>query len=462
MTDRSWPQMIDVVIDLEKLIDKDDEIYFLSYARKSEKINNVQIVNVNEFDQGNPIEYYQNKYKFSIWRALVTERAYFNFTSMKREQIYSRLRNDEVYEVIRKYLNALDYIIENIIDITYENSFDTFIATLACYISKEHNKKFYSVYLNYYDDNSLFFFDKVNWTSSEIYADYEKIYDQAIKYGIDDNSLGEVDEYFQKKKSLYQIPNNNIKIRIKQLIIKEKGFEPISIKNLILRRIINKISKTKFKLFIKTYKIKDLKKKFVLYPLHVSPEAALLGTSPEYADQISMIRNIAINLPFGVILCIKEHPHQKYGVGGCNYQMLKMISELPNVVFLNSGIDMRQIISHPNYLTVIGINGTVLLEAMIEKRPGIVIGEPYYLSKEYYEHIREYKEITEAVKAIINKKNKVNEIARYAMLAAIKKSAVVVGESRLGEKEGSQIEFAKGFNKIISKHLNIIRQEFQN
>ena len=67
---------------------------------------------------------------------------------------------------------------------------------------------------------------------------------------------------------------------------------------------------------------------FVIYPLNTSPEAALLGSYPELADQFSLIKNISMNLPYGVKLYVKEHPLAHLGLG-LDFGFYRRLSALP-------------------------------------------------------------------------------------------------------------------------------------
>src|SRR3982074_3611349 len=80
-----------------------------------------------------------------------------------------------------------------------------------------------------------------------------------------------------------------------------------------------------------------LQEKFVLFPLHVTPEATLLGSVPELADQFALIKNLSMNLPVGTLLYVKERPHQQVGLG-LDYGFYRRVLSLPNVKLYGPGV----------------------------------------------------------------------------------------------------------------------------
>jgi len=117
-------------------------------------------------------------------------------------------------------------------------------------------------------------------------------------------------------------------------------------------------------------KLSDLAgRRFVYYPLHVEPETALHGFSPEYFYQQALIAAISRDLPAGVFLAVKE----AYGaIGRRPDHFYRQIAELKNVVLLDPweiGIQCAQ-----SSDAVVTICGTAGLEALSGGKPVIVFG----------------------------------------------------------------------------------------
>ncbi len=118
------------------------------------------------------------------------------------------------------------------------------------------------------------------------------------------------------------------------------------------------------------FKLADLKdRKFVYFPLHVEPETALHGISPEFFSQQSLIASVARDLPANVTLAVKE----PYGmVGRRPDHFYRHILDLKNVVMLDPweiGMECAQ-----NAAAVITICGTAGLEAAAAGVPVLSFG----------------------------------------------------------------------------------------
>ena len=117
-------------------------------------------------------------------------------------------------------------------------------------------------------------------------------------------------------------------------------------------------------------KLTDLSgKRFVYFPLHVEPETALHGLSPEYFYQHALIAAVCRDLPAGVYLAVKE----AYGcIGRRPTNFYRQIADMKNVVLLNCwerGIECAQKAD-----AVVTICGTAGLEAAVAGTPVIAFG----------------------------------------------------------------------------------------
>jgi len=110
-------------------------------------------------------------------------------------------------------------------------------------------------------------------------------------------------------------------------------------------------------------------KRFVYYPLHMEPETALHGISPEYFYQHALITAISRDLPAGVMLAVKE----AFGsIGRRPDNFYRHIADLKNVVLLDvweRGFDCAQKAD-----AVVTICGTTAIEALAAGRPVITFG----------------------------------------------------------------------------------------
>lgn len=117
-------------------------------------------------------------------------------------------------------------------------------------------------------------------------------------------------------------------------------------------------------------KLEDLKgKKFAYFPMHIEPETALHGISPEYFYQHSLIAAVSRDLPADTILAVKE----PYGmIGRRPDHFYRQILDLKNVVMFDPweiGIKCAQTAD-----VVVTICGTAGLEAVAAGKPVISFG----------------------------------------------------------------------------------------
>ncbi len=110
-------------------------------------------------------------------------------------------------------------------------------------------------------------------------------------------------------------------------------------------------------------------KPFVFYPLHMEPEMALQGLSPEYFYQLSLIAAISRELPAGVRLAVKETPA---GVGRRPRDFYRQITDLKNVVWLNTAELGLACVREAQ--AVVTITGTAGYEGAVMGKPVLTMG----------------------------------------------------------------------------------------
>lgn len=109
--------------------------------------------------------------------------------------------------------------------------------------------------------------------------------------------------------------------------------------------------------------------KFVYFPLQMQPELAIDVLAPFYTNQIEVARLIAMSLPAGYTLVVKDHPIM---VGRRRPHYLKKIQALPNVKLINYAIKTPEILNKCSALIV--TCGSIVMEAAIMGVPVIQLG----------------------------------------------------------------------------------------
>ena len=452
-----WVKELTKIVNLS---DKKVESYLLSDRLKSEKSNYFNVVNIEtDIQQKKSIEELQSLYDFSIYESLVTDRNITNYTSFNNIYKYN---NNNYSESLTSYINAFDYLFREEIDIVFTGLADNFKFNLAWRIAEFYNKKFYIFYALYWFNDGLMLSDRYDQTSSVINCLYNQYYTEEIL----DSEKNQLKNIFENKKVSFDFSDNKVYPLLKRLkFIKNKQgtYESLSIKNFILRKINFYFSNIVKKVYIdRKYKnIIGLEEEYLLFPLHVAPEATLLGANPELADQFSLIKNISIHLPYGVKLYVKEHPAQIFGYD-LNYEFYFKLFSLNNVEIIKAKENAYELLSHKKCLGMIVINGTLGLESALKyRKPIFVLGNIYYKIADCFIKLDNYKDIFSWIQKIQKKEWKFDEHALWAILKAINSSVI-----RSKEVDYNRCKSWKEYNnmrrhiykEIILKDKNIKKQ----
>lgn len=436
--DRSNPVFVQAIRALAELVrDLPVKLIFLSDKEPSAINGNLEIVNVHDVPQDFDIGALERKYGFSIHRALVPERSFFDYSSYRRCQCYSNLSLDEVGRNIRPYLNAFDYLVREKVDVVVEGLADNFMTSLVGRIAGYYQKSFYMGFVYYWWADGMHFVDRIDQTSTEIdrrYLDYMRNPEKIDRK--------KVDQVFSDKKIR---PAGNVfpvKMRVQQFLARWRSYEPPSIKNLICRRISTRVSQFAIRTVVSALD-RACDEEYLLFPLHVMPEATLLGSAPEIADQFNLIKNISMNLPFGVRLYVKEHPAQHVG-NGLDYGFYRRLCALPNVRYIAPSADLGKMLADRRCIGVAVINGTVGLEAAFHyRKPVFVFAPALYSAGDCFIKPKNFIEFYQEVQKIRNGTFQFDEDALYAILQAIDDSVVRAPVDLAQSKNWSEMALAE-------------------
>ena len=179
--DRAYPVFAQCVQRLaDSVRGSDIQILFLSDKEPSGVNGNLETINIFGVPQRRSLEEMQAAFSFSLHKTLVTERAYYDYSSFRRSQCYSRLSEEEIAERITPFVNAFDYVIREKVDLILEGAADCFIPSLAGRIAGHYGKSFRMCFLYYWWRDGLLFVDRMDQTSSEIDRNYHYYYDNPM------------------------------------------------------------------------------------------------------------------------------------------------------------------------------------------------------------------------------------------------------------------------------------------
>jgi hypothetical protein len=128
---------------------------------------------------------------------------------------------------------------------------------------------------------------------------------------------------------------------------------------------------------------------YYFYPLHAEPEAAVLYRGDGiYEGQVKLIENIAEQLPPGVLLYVKDHPHRS---AFSDMFYLERLKRIPNLKLIDPNISGKLIIS--NAKGVITISGTAGYEAIILNKPVFLFGQAFYMLSDRVNIIKNIRDL---------------------------------------------------------------------
>jgi hypothetical protein len=113
---------------------------------------------------------------------------------------------------------------------------------------------------------------------------------------------------------------------------------------------------------------------YVYYPLHVPGDIALTLRSPKNTNQLLLVEHLSRCIPHGYKLVIKEHPAK---IGASSFiQMYSLLRRRKNILLLDGTKNNFDILK--NASLVISVNSKSGAEALLLKRPLIVLGNAFY------------------------------------------------------------------------------------
>jgi hypothetical protein len=166
---------------------------------------------------------------------------------------------------------------------------------------------------------------------------------------------------------------------------------------------------------------------FVYFPLHVVDDYKIKRVIPHCYDQASIIEQVAGALPHGYDLVLKEHP---MSIGRNKLAMLRRLTRMPNVRIVAPHTSSHELMRDAAAVAV--ISSTVGLEALLYGRPVLTLGQPFYSSYGVTLDVDSFREIREAVPALLRFEPDRERILRFlgaAMRACHPGKPVLVDDS---------------------------------
>lgn len=143
-------------------------------------------------------------------------------------------------------------------------------------------------------------------------------------------------------------------------------------------------------------------KPFVFYPLHFEPEVSLQVFGRPYQNQIEVVRNLALGIPVGMLVIVKEHPRS---LGFRKVSYYRKLLEIPNVKLVDPFLPAIEVVKEAKAVAV--VSGTIGFEAAVCQKPVIVIGKAPYtlLPQTMVRRVNSFEKIGEEFRDLLEKYN---------------------------------------------------------
>lgn len=409
----------------------------------------LETINVRAVASPRSLAELQKTWSFSLYRTLAAERSYFDYTTFENAQCYSNVDLRDIEGLMACYADVLDKVIADRADLVIGQVADNAIAGLAVNIAAHHGRPCVAPFPYYWWADGLFFVDRPDQTSSEVDALYRHYY--ANPHLIDVAATVEI--YSSKRASHYYSDSVAYPLlaRLMKIRSSRNWYEPFSAGNWIVRRLRYLLSELHIKFGIDSVSVYPAVERYVLFPLHIAPEASLLGSTPELADQFSLIKDISLNLPWGVMLYVKRHPGQKRW-SGPDYEFFRKMKALKNVRIIDASVPASKMFEEDNCLAVATINGTVGLEAAIKRKPVFLFGKAIYGAADCFSKPTSFDAFRAAMLAINRGDFSFNDKALSAMLMALN-AAVWKGKENFAAERTTEAAVLKFF-PIFESYIN--------
>jgi len=125
---------------------------------------------------------------------------------------------------------------------------------------------------------------------------------------------------------------------------------------------------------IKYDNLKDIEK-YAYFPLSVQPEISTNLWAPMFTNLFELIRQVAISLPSGMTLVVKEHPMM---VGRRTKKYYEKLKSLPNVKLIDHSISTNDIVQSEKCDLVTVVSGTSGFEAALLGKKVIQFSDSFY------------------------------------------------------------------------------------
>lgn len=229
------------------------------------------------------------------------------------------------------------------------------------------------------------------WIWAAFFAEYDR--KKVIRFEEKKFVDEAIDKIMLDKEKSIKVKKANIKAIIFTLLLhvyhRCKGELDYVERNEIIKEILFLLGRMRPP--VEYFKI-DKSKPYIFFPLHIPWDAQIATRNSMFISQETVIEMLARSCPPGVDLYVKEHP---YYAGGVNKRMLKNTKKFQMIKIVDPSISSVEMIRSAK--VVVTINSTAGWEAILLKKPLVVLGSPFYA---YFKHAYKVENINQLPKVL--------------------------------------------------------------
>lgn len=422
-----WAQAHAKVVEADGL-----RVIFLALYGENYTVDNFEFVNCYTLPLTVSLEEVQGCLNESINRALACDRSLTDYTFSASHRRYSRYSEREIESLVQVVGNALMRYVPRA-EYCLEGLFDNFIAPFAFQFARRYGVKFYMIRLWQYWDKCFHVADAPGYASSVVngyYASYYRRVRQSMYERV-------ATEFAAERFSAAAFDDGGLRFWAQIVWDKFRSYERPSLRNALSRRIRRLAGRFRGRA-LKITSMSERPDKYIVFALHVMPEASILGTNPEVADQFSLLRRMSLNVPLGVHILCKPHPGDRYGVH-LEMEFLRSLCSLHNVSLTPERERIDTFLSDERCVAVATINGSVALEAVMADKPCFLLGDGLFSIADCFLKPGGDKELFEQVQAVLQGRYSVDRAAVTAIILSMKRALVRGGGSQ--KAPGTWLDF---------------------